>query len=1432
MKIQLLLLIFFTPIIAFSQKQQEDTYKINYKSGSFIPSGTTIQKRQNKSSALRTEAYPGSYKLIQFYQIPSLEEQNKLQQSGIELLEYIPNNAYWAFFSADPNSLNIEEFKIRALEDISPKSKIDPQLLQEPLPKWAIKSGKLALIIKYFKNQSPLLLKQKLKELECEITRELAEHHQLEILVSKEKVQEIAFISNVSYIYPVAPPSKVNILTGVKHHNLNVLNSNGINGRNLNGEGIVIGVGDGGYLSFHHDYQKRINNPDKEYSSIGDHAAHVAGIIAGCGNINPDVKGGANKASLINYSFQNVILNAPFHFQKDEMVITSNSYGFEYYYGIYDYNSSLVDKQVKEYPNLLHVFSAGNDYDLNTVSGSFNSAKNVLTVGSVDRSDFIADYSSKGPVADGRLKPEIVAMGSHVTSVNSDFGYNVMSGTSMATPAISSVAALLYQRYKQLNNKYPEAALIKAIMCNSAEDLGNFGPDYFYGFGKVNARRAVEAIEAKRYIVDSVKQNYSKSFSINVPASSRKIKVMVYWNDKEASNVSALSLVNDLDLELSSGTEKFLPMTLDPLDPYSNAIPGKDHINNVEQVSLDNPKAGTYNINVRGYKLPFAGNQKFVVTYEIIKPEIVLSHPFGGESFAPGEEIEIKWDNYTGHNLAIEYSLNNGTSWEIISYDFPSNESSFFWEVPEVSSKGIIRVRAGSYTSQSMPFDILGTPKNLTTTLVSSQSVNLTWDAVTEATGYDVFLLDPEESEMKLVGNTSALSYSFKNLDKSASYLFSVRAKTNQLTGKRSIGARIQLNTPTFEMVNPTSNSAFNACEPVKIKAVVAEGSVSKMDVLLDGVPIYQDWEAPYETQVSYPAGTYNVEVQITNEYGAKTIRSATFTIVTPAPLELPFVADFEDNNGQWISFQKQGENIWHWGTPEGELINTAGDGSKAWFTKITSDVLVGEEFSVITPSFNLKEEQGPIVLSFKQNLALASIAEGVFVEYSSDCGQSWSSLGNRTSNGLNWYNSKLVYWNGDYFSNKDAWTNEKTGWREVKIVVPQSDLSENNVQFKLTYYLQPDAQVRSEGVAIDDFKMERFVDKKINRSDSLALVAFYHSLNGSNWHVNTNWLSAPVKDWFGIETFEGRVTNISLWNNNLYGSIPDEIGDLTELKNLALSFNQINGNLPAGIGNLQKLAVIDLTQNELRGEVPSQIGNCSDLYWLFLNNNKLEGALPEEIGNLGKLEWAFFDANKLSGALPASVKNCDNLEWLNLNFNKISSLPDLNGAKRKFELNVQNNNLTFEHIEPNLAFFPFSYYYENQDSLGVTESHELDPGTDFTISADFAGKSANNRYQWIKDGKAITGQFYSPTFNLKNVPAGFKSVYYCAITNTAVEGLTIYTRPVYITVKNPRPSYRLNVGGEFFKAWPISWEADSENSPSTFLSSASSEAEAGCEWQ
>ena len=174
---------------------------------------------------------------------------------------------------------------------------------------------------------------------------------------------------------------------------------------------------------------------------------------------------------------------------------------------------------------------------------------------------------------------------------------------------------------------------------------------------------------------------------------------------------------------------------------------------------------------------------------------------------------------------------------------------------------------------------------------------------------------------------------------------------------------------------------------------------------------------------------------------------------------------------------------------------------------------------------------------------------------------------------------------------------------------------------------------------------------------DRAALEALYDATNGANWSRNDNWKTdEPLGQWFGVSTdSDGRVTRLELNENQLSGTIPGEIGNLTSLKYLWLHDNGLSGTIPAEIGNLTSLLELELSGNQLSGTIPAEIGNLTSLGYLSLSGNQLSGTIPAEIGNLTSLGYLWLDDNQLSGTIPGEIGNLTSLEYLWLHHNGLS---------------------------------------------------------------------------------------------------------------------------------------------------------------------------------
>jgi len=145
------------------------------------------------------------------------------------------------------------------------------------------------------------------------------------------------------------------------------------------------------------------------------------------------------------------------------------------------------------------------------------------------------------------------------------------------------------------------------------------------------------------------------------------------------------------------------------------------------------------------------------------------------------------------------------------------------------------------------------------------------------------------------------------------------------------------------------------------------------------------------------------------------------------------------------------------------------------------------------------------------------------------------------------------------------------------------------------------------------------YADAQIPADEREALIALYNSTDGVNWKNNSGWLGAAGTEcgWYRVVCSGGHVTYLTLNWNQLNGSLPAELGNLSSLVELRLEDNQLTGSIPPEMGNLSSLTYMSLTHNKLSGSIPPQLGNLSSLKWLYLDSNRLSGSIPPELQNL-----------------------------------------------------------------------------------------------------------------------------------------------------------------------------------------------------------------------
>ena len=157
---------------------------------------------------------------------------------------------------------------------------------------------------------------------------------------------------------------------------------------------------------------------------------------------------------------------------------------------------------------------------------------------------------------------------------------------------------------------------------------------------------------------------------------------------------------------------------------------------------------------------------------------------------------------------------------------------------------------------------------------------------------------------------------------------------------------------------------------------------------------------------------------------------------------------------------------------------------------------------------------------------------------------------------------------------------------------------------------------------------------------DLEALIALYNATDGQNWSNNTNWLSGePLASWHGIDVDgEGRISWITLPENQLTGRIPPELGQLSGLTWLNLYRNQLSGEIPPELGQLENLESLSLSNNRISGEIPHELGQLDNLRTLNIANDQLSGEIPPELGRLENLQILDLSNNRLNRWYPHRI--------------------------------------------------------------------------------------------------------------------------------------------------------------------------------------------------
>jgi len=604
---------------------------------------------------------PARHVIVRFAEPVTDPTRAALFGAGVQLLSYLGENAYFAALAQG----GVDERALSALplvqaEAVRPEHKLHPQFADGNAPLHAqvgldaLGAPQVAAYVVFHPDVTEAEALATLAARGVTVRDSVSLVHALVIELPLAAVRALADEDQVQWLEPPLPRMSEWNDSARARIGANVAQAAPYN---LSGLGVNVLVYDAGFArATHVDFGGRLTVRDA--SGLLGHSTHVAGTIGGSGAASGgQFAGMAPAVTMQSYGFQYdgtgvFLYTNPGDLQADYNQaintfgadIANNSIGTNTetngfacsIQGDYGVTDQLIDSIVRGglgAPFRI-VWADGNERQGTRCNvegfGAYYStappatAKNHITVGALNsNNDTMTSFSSWGPTDDGRLKPDISSAGCQsdvdggLTSTysGSDTQYATLCGTSMAAPTVCGASALLMEDYRaHFPGPDMRNSTLKILLAHTAVDLGNVGPDYQFGYGSVRIVAAIDFMRLGDFRESSVSQGGVVSYVVNVPAGTPQLEVSLAWDDFPGTPNVVPSQINDLDLRvLSPSSSQAFPWTLDPLNPSAPAVRvARNTRDNLEQVSLDNPVAGVWTVEVSGFNVP-QGPQPFSI---------------------------------------------------------------------------------------------------------------------------------------------------------------------------------------------------------------------------------------------------------------------------------------------------------------------------------------------------------------------------------------------------------------------------------------------------------------------------------------------------------------------------------------------------------------------------------------------------------------------------------------------------------------------------------------------------------------------------------------------------------------------------------------------------------------------------------------------------
>lgn len=666
-----------TVILIIALLGSVDPYLVSHQSGTFAPAylpeydyisiaGYYFNPHE-KLPEIPAELTGASDYYLVHLKGPVYDEMKKnIESYGVKLIQYIPFNCFIAKMDASKKTIIEGLPTVNWVGNYEPAYKISPLFAQLP--------DERELLVILFNDEDIYLVKNRIARLGCGILEvSVTEFNKiLKISAERSLIPEIARMPEVMYLEPYLRPVAYNQSAQWVTQTWHQIDRK-LWRRNIQGQGQVVNTADTGILTSHDMFRDPAVNittwgnypthrkiiayllPTGSSAAFGDvaggswHGTHTAGTICGDDSYVSGISANDGMPLKAKMFFMDIgtstgglsvpsdlanLYLPPYNGNAGGAArVSSHSWGSTSGPGSYTTYCVQTDQFMWNYRDMMICYAAGNSGPgANTVYPP-GTSKNILTLGATMNSTgatMMADFSSRGPTLDNRIKPTVTAPGYFLySSVGpNNNSYLGMAGTSMATPCAAGNAALVRQYFAK--GFYPTgdsntanqwsfipAAVVKAIIVNGAHPsiTGSTIPDNNTGWGRVCLDDALYLSGDVRKLwvtYDSVSTGQYDEFTVTVNDQSEPLKITLVWTDYPATAGANPTIVNNLDLRVTSPNAT---VYLGNVYSGGQSAPGgtADNRNLEENVRRNVPEMGNWTIRVTGTNVPSGSRQPYAV---------------------------------------------------------------------------------------------------------------------------------------------------------------------------------------------------------------------------------------------------------------------------------------------------------------------------------------------------------------------------------------------------------------------------------------------------------------------------------------------------------------------------------------------------------------------------------------------------------------------------------------------------------------------------------------------------------------------------------------------------------------------------------------------------------------------------------------------------